>query len=48
MNIQINSERLRDKIIHSRDLTALEKRYLEKLLERDAERSESHVDKTDR
>ncbi len=31
----INKDRLREKIIRSRDLTALEKRYLEKLLEQD-------------
>ena len=45
---EINKDLLLNRIIHSRDLTALEKRYLEELVERDAERSENHVDKTDR
>ncbi len=47
-NAEINKNMLRTKIIRSRELTALEKRYLEELLERDAERGENHVDKTDR
>ena len=38
-------DRLRSKIIASKELTALEKRYLEELIKRDAERSENHVDK---
>ena len=33
--IDINKDRLREKIIHSKNLTALEKRNLEKLLEQD-------------
>lgn len=44
MNIQVNSERLRDKIIHSRDLTALEKRYLESLIERDSHQQRGEND----
>ena len=43
---EINRDLLRSRIIHSGDFTALEKRYLEELVERDAERSENHVDKT--
>lgn len=46
--MQIDKDRLAWKIAHSRELTALEKRYLESLIKRDAERSECRVDKTDR
>ena len=45
--VEIDKDLLRSKIIHSRDLTALEKRYLEELIKRDNERREQHVDKTD-
>lgn len=45
---EINKDRLRNKIIHSRELTALEKRYLEELIKRDNERRVQHVDKADR
>lgn len=44
----INKDLLLSRIMHSGDFTALEKRYLEELVKRDAERSENHVDKTDR
>lgn len=44
---EINKDRLRNKILHSRELTALEKRYLEELIKRDNERRAQHVDKTD-
>lgn len=39
--------KLREKILRSKELTALEKRYLEELIKRDNERREQHVDKTD-
>ena len=47
---EINIDRLRDKIVHSKNLTALEKRYLEHLIEADSkpERSDRDVDETDR
>ena len=44
---EINKDRLRNKIVKSKELTALEKRYLEELIKRDNERRAQHVDKTD-
>ena len=44
---EINKDRLRNKIVKSKELTALEKRYLEELIKQDNERRAQHVDKTD-
>ena len=45
---EIDKRKLIAKIVKSKELTALEKRYLEELIKRDNERREQHVDKTDR
>jgi hypothetical protein len=44
---EIDKRKLTAKIVKSKELTALEKRYLEELIKRDNERRAQHVDKTD-
>ena len=45
---EVNKTKLRERILRSKELTALEKRYLEELIKRDNERRAQHVDKPDR